>query len=776
MNSPNGTPAEALAAAFAHHQAGRLAEAEGGYRRFLAEEPGNVMVMQLLAILSHQIGHSDAAMALLRQAIAVDPAFVSAHANLGIVLEERGDIETACACYRRAAVLQPLDAKAHIHLARVLVALGEAVQAAACLRRASELQPEAPPDPGVHIGLGNLLLQQGDVAGAVACYEQAVAGAPDLAIAHSNLGNALRHLHRPAQAVACLERALALDPELAEAHNNLGIVHLEAGLLPQAVACFERSLALRSDFVEAHSNLGNALQTQGRLDDAIARYDYALTLAPDYHDALLNCGNALWLRGRLAEAIACYERAVALRPDDPVTRAHLAHPRALACAWDERDADESAALSAMRQQPGSVPPFNLLSQRSTPAEQLRCAQGWARRLTAGCRPALPRYRARTPGRIRLGYISADFREHPVAWAMVGLFEAHDRAGFEVHTYSYGPDDGSALRTRIAAGSDSFTDLRALSDAAAAQRIHDDGIDILVDLTGYTLHARPRILTFRLAPVQVNFLGYCGTMGAEFVDAIVVDPLVVPPEQQPFFTERLLPVQRCWWPAAMPRAISERTPSRQECGLPAEGFVFACFNNSYKITPEMFGIWMRLLAATPGSVLWLAEPNRLVPGNLRREAARRGVAPERLVFSTYVPTEDHFARHRLADLFLDTLPYNACTTAYDALWAGLPVLTCAGATFAGRMAATMLHVVGLPELVATSLPDYEARGRHLAREPALLARLRERLAEQRTGSPLFDSARAARDLEAGFGALWHAWCTGEGPLVGAINAPLSAVPL
>jgi protein O-GlcNAc transferase len=408
-----------------------------------------------------------------------------------------------------------------------------------------------------------------------------------------------------------------------------------------------------------------------------------------------------------------------------------------------------------------VSPYYLLPQHSTAAEQLECARGWSERLAAGCGAMVPHRRAATRRRIRLGYLSADFRDHPVAYASAGLIETHDRASFEVHAYAYGPDAGGAMRARIAAGCDRFNDVRDLSDAQAAQRIHDDGIDILIDLTGHTRHARTRILAFRPAPVQVHFLGYVASMGATFIDAIIVDEFVVPPDQQRFYTERLAPVAGCWWPATIDHAVGERTLSRQDCGLPAEGFVFCCFNSPHKITPEIFDIWMRLLAAVPGSVLWLSEPNRLVAANLRREAERRGVAPERVVFSGLARvTGDYLPRLRVADLFLDTLPYNACTTAYDALSQGLPLLTCAGATFAGRMAGTLLHRLGLPELITASLADYEHRALQLAREPAMLGGLRERLARERSTAALFDIRRGTRDLEAVFISLWEAWLAKE----------------
>ena len=756
MSSPGDTTDAVLKAALAHHEAGRFAQAEAGYRRILADAPDHVPVLQLLAVLSYQRGDSDTALVLLRRVTVLDPDEAAAHANLAIVLEEGGDLEAAAACRRRVVALRPQEADAWKQLARVTIARGDAAEAAECLRRAAELRPAALPDPALEIGLGNLLLGRGDIAPAVACYERAVRGTPDLAIAHSNLGNALRLLSRLPEAVASLERACTLDPALAEAHNNLGIAHLDQGRLAEAAACFERALAQRGDFAEAHSNLGNLLQAQGRLEAAIAAYDRALALRPDYPDALINRGNALRQRQQLAQAIASYERAVALRPGDPLARGHLAHPKAQACAWDEREAEEAAVLWAIETHPGALAPFDLLGQRSTPADQLRCAQGATRRLTAGCSPSFHHRRAAPRRPIRLGYLSADFRDHPVGWTVAGLFPAHHRPDFEVYAYSYGADDGSGWRGRIMARCDRFTDLSAVGDDAAARRIHADGVDILIDLTGYTLHARPRIPALRPAPVQVSFLGYAATMGASFIDAIIVDPFVVPPDQQPFFTEQLVPVP-CWWPATTPPAIAERTPSRAACGLPA-GFVFACFNNSYKITPAMFELWMRLLAVVPGSTLWLVETNRLVAANLRREAARRRVAPERLVFAAPLPLDEHLARHRHADLFLDTLPFNACSTAYYALWAGLPVLTCAGATFAGRMAGSMLHSIGLPELVAASLSEYEQRALELAREPAVLGELRERLVRARTTAGFFDITRGARDLEAAFSRLWDGWCS------------------
>jgi len=362
------------------------------------------------------------------------------------------------------------------------------------------------------------------------------------------------------------------------------------------------------------------------------------------------------------------------------------------------------------------------------------------------------------GKIRLGYLSADFHQHATAYLIAEVFERHDRARFEVAAYSYGPDDRSGMRARLKGAFDRFLDIRPLAHGEAARQIHEAGIDILVDLKGYTTHARTEILAYRPAPIQVNYLGYPGTMGAEFMDYIIADPFLVPEDRQPFYSEALAYLPDCYQSNDTKREISEQVPSRAECGLPERGFVFCCFNNTYKITPAFFDIWMRLLHAVPGSVLWLLEANAAAKTNLRREAAARGIDPERLIFAPRQHLPEHLARHRHADLFLDTLPCNAHTTASDALWASLPLLTCAGETFAGRVAGSLLQACGMPELITTSPEAYEAIALKLASEPSRVAVLRRRLEQQRLSAALFDIARFTRNLEAAYIRMWEEFCS------------------
>jgi predicted O-linked N-acetylglucosamine transferase (SPINDLY family) len=409
-----------------------------------------------------------------------------------------------------------------------------------------------------------------------------------------------------------------------------------------------------------------------------------------------------------------------------------------------------------------VPPFYLLATPASAADQLACARRWVEPLLPQPDELFRHGVRRDRDRIRLGYLSADFAQHATASLAVELFERHDRARFEVTAYSYGPDDGSPLRRRIERAFDRFVDIRALPHRAAAQRINADEIDILVDLKGYTQHARPRIAAYRPAPVQVSWLGYPATTGAPFIDYVVVDSFIVPPNEQQHFTERLVHLPGCYQANGRNREIAASAPTRRDCGLPPDGFVFCSFNNSYKITPEVFAIWMRLLAAVPGSILWLLASNDLVERNLRREAEHRGVAPSRLIFAPRAPLAEHLARHRHADLFLDTLPCNAHTTASDALWAGLPLLTCIGRTFAGRVAGSLLAAIGLPELMTTSPEDYERTALTLARDRRRLDELRDRLRRGRETSQLFDSSRFASNLEVAYDRMWRTWCAGEGP--------------
>jgi protein O-GlcNAc transferase len=404
----------------------------------------------------------------------------------------------------------------------------------------------------------------------------------------------------------------------------------------------------------------------------------------------------------------------------------------------------------------------MLAISASPAVQLRAAEIFTADQCPPAERSIWRGEIYRHDRIRIAYLSADFQNHPTAYLAAGWFEAHDRSRFETIAVSFGPDTNDDMRQRLRGVFERFIDAQSLTNRQIAERLRALEIDIAVDLKGYTTNSRAGIFALRPAPIQVGYLGYPGTMAASYMDYILADEVVIPSDHAPFYTEKIVWLPGTYQVNDRARRISDQTPSRAELSLPDEGFVFCCFNNSYKIRPAIFDIWMRLLRQVEGSVLWLFEENGSAAQNLRLEAERRGVAPERLVFAPHVPAAEHLARHRHADLTLDTLPYNAHTTASDSLWAGVPVLTCLGTTFAGRVAASLLKAIGLPELITTSLEDYEALALRIAREPDLRAALKQKLARNRDTFPLFDTARFTRHTEAAYTTMWERHQRGEPP--------------
>jgi len=749
-----------------HYRAGRFTEAESLYRTVLEKQPENVKAIQGLAAVWYHRGRTEEALSLFQRAIALDPDSRVADRQLGRLLEQRSDLAGAAICYHRAVRLRPSDSSAQIDLARVLAEQGQIQEAIEHYRRAVELGPDGAWN---HIALGNALLRNGANDDALASYQQALGVSPDLAEAHSNLGEALRRQGRLPEAVAACQRAVALKPELAEAHNNLGNALREQDKREQAILHYEQALHLNPGWPEVHNNFAIALQEQGRSAEAIMHYERALFLKPNLAEAHQNLGSALAQSGRIEDAIAALRHALTLKPDYPEALIQLAHLNGEICDWRHRESEEAQVLDLNCRYPGLVPPFNLLTQQSTPDEQLLCARQWSRKIAHGRSPALSHKRSHSPGKIRLGYLSADFRDHPVAYAITETIERHDRTRFEVFGYSYGPNDGSVLRRRLESAFDRFVDLQAAGNDEAAHQIHADEVNVLIDLTGYTRLARPRILVSRPAPIQVNYLGFIGTMGADFIDYILVDPFVAPPSQQSFYSEKFVQLTGGWWPGELCWEIAQEVRPRTAYGLSPNAFVFCCFNTSYKITPLMFDVWMRLLQAVPDSVLWLANAGSAVQANLRRETAQRGVSPERLVFAPHEPMADYLARHQHADLFLDTLPYNAVGTAYHALLGGLPVLTCAGETFPARTAGAMLTTAGLSELITPTIEEYECLALRLAREPDLLASLRRKLARTQSGAKLFRVERSVQELESAFQRMWENWLRGEPPKPFSVTA-------
>lgn len=600
---------------------------------------------------------------------------------------------------------------------------------------------------------------------------KAIAINPGVADTWNNRGTVYNDLRRYDEAIADFDRAIALNPQHSGAFCNKGKSQAEQGLLKQALEAFNRSNAINSRLVESWVGIGNVLVQLGRPQEALAAYDKAIAINPNFALALYGAGNALGKMGRYEDAVAAYDKAAALDPELKYLKGARIHAKQHICDWKNLQQDIDRLLADIRKKSAAVVPFQTFAMPATAADQLQCARRYATEQPAF--PPLWRCETYRHERIRLAYLSADFHDHPVAQLIVSVLEQHNRQRFDIAAISLGPDQPSDVRSRIvnAVGPTRFFDMRAKSDSEVAQAIHGMEIDIAIDLGGYTANSRHGVLARRAAPIQVSYLGYAGTMGAKHIDYLLADKTVVPEASAGLYCEKLAWLPDSYMAGDPLRRIAPDGPTRAACGLPQTGFVFCCFSNTFKITPEVFQVWMRLLRAVDGSVLWLAGKAPAAAENLRHAAEAAGVSQQRLVFATRVPDlADHLARHRHADLFLDTLPYNAHATAIDALWAGLPVLACTGETFASRVSASLLKAAGLVELVTASVEEYEALALKLAREPGLLATYRERLARLRTRCPLFDTARFVRHVEAAYSAMYERHSRGEPPE--AITVPSS----
>lgn len=783
-------------------QQGQASEAHDLVAAALKQQPNSSQAQSTMANILTSLGRRQEALSVLDALLARNSGDIDARYNRAVVAAAEGRVEQALADYDRVLSARPKDAQAWFNRGNLLAAIGRDADALSAYEQVLSLAPKL---ADAQLNRGNVLSRLKRHADALGAFERVLAVDPRHVDALNGRAIALREMSRHEEAQAACEQALALKPDHAGARITLGNMLLARGDLKGALAQFERVLTTDPKHPDALHNKGFALAALRRpaeaiecydlalrvrprnadalnsraialasLDrraEALASYDAALAIEPNHADVLANRAQVLSKMGRSAEAIADCERALAINPRHRTAIGDLASCQLAVCDWTAALELPARLDNAVSAGDAVVPPFVYVALPISAADHLRYTKAYLDRLPKrGVAP--PRHPSRVDrradDRIRIAYLSADYYRHPTAWLAVELFERHDRSRFEIIGISYGPDDNSDIRHRLVSSFDRFHDVRSRTDSEVADLLFELKIDIAVDLKGHTEHARPGILASRPAPVQVSYLGYPGTTALDFIDYVVADPVVLPFDQQSCFTEKIVHLPECYQPNDSRKAIAPQTPSRSELGLPEQGVVFCCFNQSYKITREFFDAWMRLLQSCEGSVLWLLDSNDTATANLRKEAQSRGVDPARLVFAPKQDLPRHLARHRAADLFLDNLPCNAHTTASDALWAGLPVLTCIGTTFAGRVAASLLQAVGLPELVTHDLGAYEALAGKLAADPAFLKSFRERLAANRSTHPLFNSQRTCRHIEAAYTRMWETWLRGEAPRSFAVS--------
>lgn len=709
--------ARKLREAIALHQQGRITEAERGYADILKQFPAHPGALQYLGVIHSQKGDHAKALELLDRSLASSPRSAAAHYNRANILRDMNRPEDALQGYDDALTLDPKHVSALINRAAILRGLER------------------------H-------------AGALDSYDRAIAIAPNEVNAYHGRGIALGELGRHTDAIAAFDRALALSPGKAELLISRGHALRNAGRHADAARDFLRAITSDEKNANAYAGLASALMELRHFSHAVESYDKAMALDPNWIELNYGRSSALIELRRYEEAVAGFGKLLAQRPDYPYASGMLVHARNISCDWSDSGA-AGDLIARVRQGKKAASPFAMLEISDSPPDMQQCARIVMRDKFEPGHPALWNGEIYAHKRIHLAYVSADLRAHPVGNLIAPVIEMHDQSQFEITGVAYTGDDGSETRQRLKQGFDHFVEAADKSDFDIARMMREFEIDIAVDLSGLTANCRPGILCFRPCPVQVNYLGYAGSMGSRRYDYIIGDETIIPGQDAGFYDEKIAVLPRPFMPFdAAPPSPSGVIKSRSDAGLPEGGFVFASFNNSVKFNPPIFDIWMRLLRRIKGSVLWLAAANPTAMRNLASEAEKRGVVAERLIFAHRLPDlNDHLARLALADLFLDTLPYNAHSTAADALKSGLPVLTCRGRSFAGRVAASLLESAGLNELVATSLDEYESRALNLAQNSGELAAIRVKLSAWRAARGAGTLHDTVRNLEAAYRQMW-----------------------
>jgi predicted O-linked N-acetylglucosamine transferase (SPINDLY family) len=792
----NQTPQQALQL----WQQGNLRAAEAVCRALHQRSPGDLNIVTLLALIRADSGHPQDAIHLLRRAISLQPQDPRGHYNLGNVLNNTAQYEQAAECYQRALTLDPGMVAARHNLAHSLQHAGRLTEAVAAYVQVLQAQPD---DLRTRTNLGCALMQAGDATGAVAQFQLVAARHPQDGQAHFNLGNAYRQAEKLPEAVSAYRRAVELSGDFADAHYNLANALRDSGDLPAAIGSythavelqpghiaalnnlgaawrgigqpqralqvFERSIQLRGSDHLTHLNMGNCLLDLAKIDGAIRAYRRALEIDPACIEALLQLGTALRRDGQFPDAVACYRRLLQLQDDHVPTWGALLLARMELWDWSGLQVEWDSLRAALK--PDSVLPMALFHHLTDdPAIQLRGAAAVALRLerevTGNLRRSAGSWQAndlRAHRRVRVAYVSPDFNEHPVALSIVDLLARHDRGRFEVIGISLAkPPAASPAARRLIAACDHHEDVSRLSIPDIVARLRALEVDIAVDLAGYTQGSIPGIFAHRVAPIQVSYLGFAGSMGAPWMDYLLADGYAVPPDSAHHYREQIARLPESFFPSDPAEAV-DAAATRTAEGLPPGAFVFCCFNSINRITPETADSWSRILAAVPDSVLWLKATNATAEENFRGFMSQRGIEPARVVFAAHVASRAaHLARQQLADLCLDSFPYNCHSTARDALWIGLPVLTRSGVGLASRVAGSLLNTLGLAELICANATAYEARAVELSTDRAQLQAIGHRLRAARASSPLFDMSRLARHVEDAYEQMLAAWQAGASP--------------
>ena len=732
--------------ALSFHQQGQLESAEILYKEVLQIQPQHDDALHFLGVIAFQRGQHQHAIDLISQSININPNNAGSYLNIALAFQALNCFEEVLASYDRALTIKPDHVETLFNRGNVLIELKRYDEALASYDHALTINSD---HVDALFNRGSVLNELKRYGEALASYDRALTIKPDHVDALFNRGSVLNELKRYHECLASYDRAVNIKPDYTEVFSNRGIVLTTLKRYEEAIASYNHALTIKPNYVEAISNLGNVLTELKHYDKAIASYDRALTINPDHVETLFNRGNVLNEFKRYDEAIASYDRALTIKPDMEFLFDDWFHTKLKICDWNGVDNNLNKLEQGIERDGKISRPFIIQIASSSAALQKKaaCCYAQEKHPTNVLAPPIVKH---VHAKIKIGYFSADFCNHAVAILTAELFERHDRSRFEVIAFSFHTaNHKDNMRLRLEGVFDQFIDVSQQSDEQVVRLARQLEIDIAVDLNGFTGGSRPNLFAMRLAPIQVSYLGYIGTMGTYYIDYLLADTTLIPIEHQAHYCEKIAYLPHSFQVNDSKLPIANKSFTRAELGLPEQGFVFCCFNNNYKITPAVFDSWMRILHQVEGSVLWLLEDNDTAAKNLRLAATARGIDAKRICFAKRLPKPEHLARHRLADLFLDTQPCNAGATASDSLWAGLPILTCLGETFAGRMAASLLYAIGLPELVTKNVTDYEALAIQLATHSEQLTVLKQKLADNRLTYPLFNTALFTQHIESAY---------------------------
>jgi protein O-GlcNAc transferase len=754
--------------AIQYHKSGQLYKAEEIYKRILEVNPNHSETLNLLGVIASQSGNNDIAVKLINKAIQYNPGNPIYYYHLGIILKDQGKLIEAKNSFQKSLEIKPDYVESHNNIGVVFIELGELSKALTCFQKALEIKPEY---AEAHFNLGTVFKRQDKQAEAISSFQKALEINPNYTEAYNNLGAMFKEQGDFGEAILCFQKVLEINPEYVDAYNNMGAVFIDMDELTKAFTCFQKALRIKPEHPEAHYNLGIVFNSQNKRAEAIFCFQKALEIKPEYAEAYHNLGNVFIDLGRLTEALSSYQKALEIEPDHAKAFSELFYQFQQLCDWNKLEdmtarLDDFTTKALDKGTKTAETPFLNLSRHIDPSRNFAVAKSWScdiARAMSNLNVHFPfEGRRSRKNKIVVGYLSNAFRNHAMAYLTLSLYGLHNRDEFNIFCYSYGEDDGSYYSARIQQDCDKFVDIGSLNNADAARCIYDDQVDILVDLRGYTKDCRLEISALRPAPIQVRYLGLEGTTGADFFDYIITDKIVTPEDHAQYYSENFAYLPHCHQINDYAQTISNKCWNRADFGLPEDRFVFCSFSQGYKIEPVMFNTWINILQQVPETVLWLQRKDEITEKNLRQEAESKGIESTRLIFSEKLSKEQHMQRLSLADVALDTRIVNGAATTSDALWSGVPVITLQGNHFSSRASASMLTALGLPELITSTLKEYESLAVDMARNPGKLKMIRQKLMKNLLTEPLFNTTRFTRNLEKAYKEMWKIFATGEMP--------------